>query len=73
MAPGELAFCERACDVREFLEAAAHAAELLQLAPRDAEPLARIVVDPDEAEAEVGATAEKRAREPPDDAPAERP
>lgn len=71
MAPGERAVVEGVRDGGQLFERAAHAADLLELAAGDAEALARVVVDADEAEPEVGATEEERPGEAAEDAATE--
>src|SRR5262245_40096935 len=54
VAPGERAVVEGVRGGGQLFERAAHGADLLELAAGDAEGLARVVVDADEAEPEVG-------------------
>ena len=72
MAPGERALREGAGDGGEILESLHHAGKLLELPAGEAEALARVVVEPREAEALVGAAEKERTGEAAEDAAAER-
>jgi hypothetical protein len=72
VAPRYLPVCEGPGDHRQLLELPADSPELLELATADAEPLGRIIVEPDEAEPDLSPPPQERSREAAEDAATER-
>ena len=72
MAPGERAVAEGAGDGGERVEPFDDAGQVLQLAPREAQTLAGVVVEPGEPQALVGAPLEEGPGEAAEDAAAKR-